>query len=388
MSLSSCNHNSGIGEKGLKEIDLSRIYNHMSEEVLSSIADSINYISLQTDSNIILGPILKPWKSVQFSDSLLFISDGQQLLTFNHSGKFISRIGNKGNGPNEYQCIDSFSLLKNKRQVLILNSRRRELLIFDYQGSYIKSIKVKFWPTQISSLNASKIALSNDKGSRKSSDYHTISIMDDVGILKNRLISQFQEREIERSNSIAGWNLSYLYNYCDTLSYWESYYNTIWRIPDDSHATPAFKINLGDDKMPFDYFLETNANKNWNNFVNILRIFETKKYIFFRIAFKSQLRNILYNKTNGLLKCTKFTSNGNTVLSFRNDIDGGMPFWPEGVKSENQVFSIIYGYELLSKLESNDRKANSKYETIFSRLMHSNIKISDNPIIMVVKIRN
>lgn len=75
--LFSCTKHSNYRTERVKEIDLSKSYNSEHEEFLSLIADTIVYIALETNRNIILGSIRKPWKNVQFTDEQIFICDGE-----------------------------------------------------------------------------------------------------------------------------------------------------------------------------------------------------------------------------------------------------------------------------------------------------------------------
>lgn len=308
-------------------------------------------------------------------------------MSFDYSGKFLLRFGNKGKGPNEYFHIDDFTLLETYKRVVILNKRRRELLVFDFQGSFIKSVKIDFWPFEITALNKEFIVLGNIKGFRKYTDYKTVSIFDEKYRLESRLIEQNKEREIEREKRIAAWSKSSFFSYCDTLSYWEFQYDTIWRIPNKSLAYPAYYINLGKDKLPFKYILDEYVNEDPNIFISTERVLETKKFLFFRIAYKRHLRHILYSKENNNAECIVHHIKNVPFASFINDIDGGLPFWPEGIMNENKTFSLIYGYELLLKLQGN--KAKEFFQPVNNLLMHlsSNAQISDNPIIMIVKMK-
>lgn len=374
----------------IEEIDLSRAYNNEKEEYLSSIADSIIYIPLQTDSNSILGPVRKPWENVKFSADRIFISDGNQLIVYDFLGKFLNKIGRKGNGPQEFFRIDNFALFEKEKQVLIHDMMKRELLVYSFAGAFIRRLKVDFWPTKLASLNNEYIAFGNDKGNREFSDYKTVSVLDKDGYLLSRLINHDLEKEIEKKNEIARWELSCFYQYNDTLSYWEFQYDTIWRIVDKDAAYPAFYINLGANKLPFKYILTENVNKldDHCRFIYTLRIFETKNFIFFRVAYKKYLKHILYNKKSHNAMCIKHYENGKPFFSFINDIDGGLPFWPEGVMNDGEkIFTLIYGYELLPKLQANKRM--NSFRTINPVLEHlaSNSSILDNPIIMIIQLK-
>jgi hypothetical protein len=98
---------------------------------ISSVADSISYIKLETASECLIRNIQQ-----LFTDNgLVFLMDnGERLLVFSHDGKFLNQIGNQGKGPGEYTYISSFSVDTLNDMVYIHEGRR--ILRYNYQGIY------------------------------------------------------------------------------------------------------------------------------------------------------------------------------------------------------------------------------------------------------------
>ena len=107
-------------EGDIKEIDISSVYDKDDKVLLSEVADSISYISLETDSSCFIGKIRNPDKNIQFAKDRFFISDGDNLFSFENSGKFLFKIGRQGKGPGEYFRIDNFTVLNKQKLVVIL----------------------------------------------------------------------------------------------------------------------------------------------------------------------------------------------------------------------------------------------------------------------------
>lgn len=370
-----------------RTIDLRNTLKNEKSEILSLVADSIYYISLQTDSNILLDQIKKPWMNVQFSKDRIFICDKKQLLTFDYSGKYINRIGNMGHGPGEFSSIDGFTILYNKKQVAILNMSGHELLIYDFNGLYLKSVDNKTWSSEVASLNNEFLALGNSKGNRSNSEFKTVTILDSNYNVENRLISESQEKEIVNNKKLGRWLMSYFYSYYDSLSHWEFQYDTIWRIAKKNLAIPVYRIELGEDKLPYSFLFENSTQRNRNEFINVERVFESKNFFFLRINNKGYLKHVVYNKSSDNSVCISHIVNGQKFVSFINDIDGGLPFWPDGVINGEKAFSLIYGYQLVSKLEENRRQKIPHPSNFNLEQLIKNTKLIDNPIIMIVKLK-
>ena len=388
--LTTCDKNEQKSE-GIKKIDVSSAFGQNDKVFLSEIADSISYIQLQSDSNCIIGDIRKPDKNIQFGLDRFFINDGKNLFSFNNSGAFLFKIGRQGKGPGEYISIDNFSILEKYRLILIYSAAQQKLLIYTYENKFVKSIKIDYWPLQLATLKDEYIVFGSGKGRRDLNEYFTTSILDINGRIVNRLIYREWEKEIEKKDKLGLCNIAQFYTYCDTLSYWEYQYNEIWRIPDEDHAIKAYYIDLGPDKYPKDYLLESSRvlRKSHDNLAHLWRFTETERYFFFRIGYKKRLKHILYDKKTERLLNVHHIEGGHN-FKFVNDIDGGMAFWPEGLISQNRVFSIQYGYEVYRKLLK-DKNKELKIKSLDKNLELKNLtersNIADNPIIVIVYLK-
>jgi hypothetical protein len=98
---------------------------------LSSLADDIQYIKLETGKDLMLGH-----GQVYYSDKsnyILVVSDNR-LRLFDKSGKYIRNIGEPGRGPNEFvprQVAVDFS----NNMIYIFTLGERHILKFDFNGN-------------------------------------------------------------------------------------------------------------------------------------------------------------------------------------------------------------------------------------------------------------
>lgn len=389
FSLASCTKINHIKQVKGNEIDLGNAYFKNTKLKLSEIADSVYYIPLETDSNSVFGRIKNQIENIQITNSRIFVNDGNQLLSFDYKGKFINKISRKGRGPSEYIKIDDFALIENERQIVIKCDAQQKLIFYNYENKYIKSLKINSWPSHLSILNNKYIVLANEKGRRNLIEYYTFSVVDFSGKFENYLLKQNWEEEIEKKDKVGLSNMANFSFLNDTLTYWEFQYNTIWQIIDKNKIIPKYHINLGPLKMPDRFLLMSSANESdrRNEFVRLWQCIETKRYLFFDVGYKEQLKHIIYDKiTKEAFNITNDDSK--QKISIANDVDKGISFWPEGLFCNNKVYSLTYGFELLNKMKKegyldNPNKFNSKLEDLVA-----NTNIMANPILMVVKIKN
>lgn len=81
---------------------------------------------------------------IQVEASGIYVFDNsvqKSVLRYSLDGHFISRIGNLGEAPGEYQNIYDFAVDEKNKRVLIL-SQLSHLYIYDLEGSFIESVKL------------------------------------------------------------------------------------------------------------------------------------------------------------------------------------------------------------------------------------------------------
>ncbi len=373
-------------------IDISKALNKFESVNLSTITTKIEYIQLQTDSNCFFGRIYDKHKSIKFSKNRIFISDGHKLLSFNHHGEFMAQYGRKGKGPSEFTEIERFAIIEDKEQIAILSNGVQKLLFFDFQGNHTRNLKIDFWPTDLTYFN-NKLIFITPKGRRHRSNYYTLSVMTLEGDLQKQLIFNENEKEVEKKEKLKFGAFNHHYVLNDTLYYWEYLYDIIWKISGNFRAIPSDLIFYSNDKFPFESFLESSPIElnliTSRQYVKNREHLNTNRYMFFYINNKSRLNKIYYDKKNKESYSLQFRDKITNRLkfSFTNDIDGGLPFWPHGVISENKVFRLIYGYELKQYLNLKKKKNEIQLHYPVLEKIANNAKIDDNPILMIVTLK-
>ena len=106
---------------------------------LTNYVDSCCFATLETTQNSLIGKI----EDMQFSDNKIFVFNSvfgnSEILVFDKTGHFLNKIGTKGNGPNEYLSIRSFSINSYKNYIAVFDSYKRKILKYDYSGKYLES---------------------------------------------------------------------------------------------------------------------------------------------------------------------------------------------------------------------------------------------------------
>ena len=132
--LCSCGRKNDGGIGDIRKIDLAglSVYNPF---IKGNQLDSIKIVKLATDTNCLLGGIIK----VIIEDSLIFIRDAnEKLFVFDLNGKFRNMIGVMGNGPLEYASLSDFYVNCQKKFVCILDRIKGKIYRYTFDGQYIE----------------------------------------------------------------------------------------------------------------------------------------------------------------------------------------------------------------------------------------------------------
>jgi hypothetical protein len=381
-------------------IDISESLGEGEKVLLSTIADSIDYIQLQTDTSCLIGQISDPAYNIKVHNGRVFISDGTRLLTFNLDGNFLNQIGQKGRGPGEFLTLSDFAILQESNRVVVFSKESRKAFFYTIDGLFETEITIDFYPTRMTSFN-NKLIFISPPGRRDLTDYFTITVIDETGKIIKRLIERKNEREIDKKSDIAlAPSRSNVYKMDSSLYYFENIYDTVWKISKDLSITTKTLYYYGEEKRPIETIILNPASKNASvdeilsdaaKYVIPQWYIDSPRYLFSRLVNKGNLNHIVYDKSNGSSRSLVFLNPITSEKSFMffNDLDGGLPFWPLGAFIDGSVFRIIHGFELRQYLLVNI----DIFQTVpavrkaFLQNIIDNADINDNPILMIVYLK-
>lgn len=250
-----------------------------SEETNSDIKNLITYkfIPFETTDSCLFGDI----SAIDIVDNKIYTTDrkGDYLLVFDISGKFITQIGKKGNGPGEYISLNNFHIDKKKQTITLTDSYQDKLFTYnltDYK--FISSQKTGYF-SDCCWLPDGNIAWvfhgGYDSGKR---DLHYVKITDTQ---LNTIKLLYPTNFTPEAPMVPG-HLLYTYNQKCYLNI--PYEPTIYEITSEK-ITPTYQLELGQQKFASPEWLKTEAEKNYygtisnTNYISGQHIKETEDYI-------------------------------------------------------------------------------------------------------------
>jgi hypothetical protein len=357
------------------EINIGDILEFKKEVELSKIAKSIRYIPLETKESCLLGKIRK----LIIEDSLMFISDMDELFVFNLNGQFIYKVSRFGRGPGEYINIWDFDISLEDNLLTIYSDRSKKVIQYDISGQLQNEYIINNFPSKIAYLSPNHLVSAYPYPDYYLNNNQRLSFLDSEGNNQHGFDALLtgSPKELEITTSASSFN-----RLKGSLTYFEQGYDDILEISEDAKVKVKYKIkNLNSSG----YSIEEN--------LNILKYFENKEYVFFpNCIYKGDLRRVVFDKSSQHAFELQFDHpNINVRLKsgFMNDIDGGYPFLPRGVTPNGELFSYFNVYDLQFLLDNAvihseiDVKENLIADSIrIERLLEK--PVTDNPIIMIV----
>jgi hypothetical protein len=359
------------------KIDIGKELNKIESCSLSKIANSLDYIFLETTPKSLLRNI----DHIALSDSFIFVNDYTKLLQFGINGKFIRQIGSYGRGPGEYLFVNDFCIDNRNGKIYILNAGN--LLEYNFAGLFIRSIVVEKKSTRLVLSDTNKIMLYpfNLPGKMDDRPYSWYLIdLNGANILK---IPNYLKRVHTPGLLIRE---SPLYSFNNAFHFMEYGIDTLYFLK-NARPEPYLIINLGNMKMDPDLAItaseRSNIFKRMGKKLSIRSVLESNEYVFFSLnsGFSDSLLCGIFNKKtyqSSLLK-----ENG-----FLNDIDRGLIFWPKYVYKDSILIDFVDAFNFISKVgniqASKENDLTKSDKNPFSRLLN-NVKETSNPILIVCK---
>ena len=338
-----------------------------SENEKLNINDYISYkfIPLETSNQCFISSI----KQVKIIDNNIFINnDGNNLLVFDISGKFITQIGNKGNGPGEYRLISNFHIDKNKGIITIADGGQARIIDYKLENyEHIKTQKI-FYFIDCCWLSDGNIAWYFVGG------YKTTN--------ENRYFIKITNRDLKELKQLypIDYDLQYPISagsHFYTLN--KKCYLNLPHIPiiyevTSSEISPVYQINLGTHKFAPEEWMERETRKNYSAIVNTdyisaQNIKETNDYISIGYCAKGA------NAYIGFI-------NKKTEQSCRYSL-------PEFIRQTGLTGTGIiintFGDYFITTLNSSVLKRNSNSKIPELKSICETINEEDNPIICLIK---
>lgn len=290
---------------------------------ISDIATRVTLVPLETNENILIGRISK----VLIDDKYIIISHDNQCSLFDRNGKFLNKIGNRGEGPEEYAYINAV-IFDNKNIIVCSFPQMKK---YKLDGTFISSFRTP--------------ARNFDNIAQLDENLYVGFTANFSGAEKTRFIFFDDQEQVDSIVNTQTYNGSgVIVRYYDEGMFFErdekmffkEYLNdTVYSISKDMKLSPVYTLYLGDFKPdPLErYQLKNPMDSPFRGKYLVSHLFDTPRYLLFngkddRVIYWDKKENITANVTLKLdtkekefLNTEKFVPkgvvcNGRMLMSF------------------------------------------------------------------------
>ena len=343
---------------------------------LSEVGSTITYIPLETVSESLLTGLNR----VIVTDSFYIVNSA---FVFDSAGNFLRQIGRKGQGPGEYSMfINNFlSFDKNKLYLLVESYK---VLEFTIEGKFLNSYKLDSLPTMILPIRDDLFVYYCRNTTRNPIEQSLV-----ISDLNNNIQKTYKNyhKRIRKSGSDISFSVAPFYIYQENIRFKEFGSDTLYTVTEEE-LIPYCILDMGKRKIPADFsinndlkFAEVGAGYEYPGAYWILNIVEDSDNLYITL---NDFKNDLYGFINKNTQVVKVTGD----QGFRNDIDGGLPFFPINSHNGSILVGGVNAFDLREHvLNSNAAEMRRLYGQKYDDLVKfaNSIDDEDNPIIVLVK---
>jgi hypothetical protein len=386
--------------KDLRVIDLAGNVGKTSVVNLSEIAESVDYIPLETNDESLLAP---PLIYLTFVKGKLYIQQFQtEIKIFNQDGSFVKAFNKQGRGPQEYEFLSDFYIDPLTSDLLIYSHRK--LSEYNSEGDFIKRILLYqkdeisiFGPSRYFKIdkNLNLITFNNYKS--KYSSCVTDSLFNVLYFINYSDKDICTRLNIEKQINFLR---PYFYKFRDSVRIFNGYGENILSASNSKGVDTSFILNYGEY-----HYKNVDLNvRNYNNLPFIRRyrsVYESTNYLFIQFhlgslphkpriklqggkagergeTLEEPITASLFNKKTGQFQYVdqpEFNQFG-----FVDDFEGGPAIWPNYISEDDYMVTIIDAYKLIQHAQTH--KVSDKFKKIANGLTEN-----DNPVVVLVKLK-
>jgi len=394
-----CQNTSQTENKDLRVIDVAGGVGKNRLVNLSEIAESIEYIPLETNNESVLNSHSR--YPIFFVNGIVYFpqrEDGSVKI-FDSSGKYISTFNRMGRGPQEYENFSLALIDIDNISGNILIKTYNKILEYMPDGKFVRRINIP--ERELSNINTFLFNKLKDLFVFSVTIYrnsvYSSAIIDSASNVVMKLKYPLEEVDFVQKipNSFSFIN-SYIYTYNGSVRLINGNNKYVLNINPDLSVDTAFIINYGKynvindrSKKPYKY----NSPYLWRKY----DFFESSNYLFmqFHVGSLTDKQAILLNPSGPeyiyAYSCSLFNKKTGAFtfldqpnlyqLGFVEDLEGGPAVWPKDITPDNYMYSFVQAEEFIAHAENH--KVSEKFKKIAEGL-----KETDNPVLVRVKLKN
>lgn len=348
-------------------INLAKAISESPKEImLNELASDIRYVPLETTDDCLMN---NEFYIMQYKGEDIITSG---IFHFDKNGKFLNKIGSKGQGPEEYlQGLFAFGDWKNK---LLYVQNWTTLTCYGFDGTFVRSV-----PTP--QLNMGAAGLFDENHILYSNDIYYADKANPIQLYmvdsqNGKTVSKWRGHlEENKKYGMILTSRDFMYNYDNSLFYKPALENVIFKILSPKKRQLVYKFDCSGKDI--DVSADEVDPKKRFQFLSVYWAKETAQYLFVNYGMKNISRLGIYDKEKKTF----------TNVTIKDNLAGGYDIHPAWTSDDNHLLMIYYAGGLLQDKEkrySTGLLPERKKE--LDELL-KNIKEDDNPVVILVTLK-
>ena len=348
-------------------INLAKAISESPKEImLNELASDIRYVPLETTDDCLMN---NEFYIMQYTGEDIITSG---IFHFDKNGKFLNKIGSKGQGPEEYlQGLFAFGDWKNK---LLYVQNWTTLTCYGFDGTFVRSV-----PTP--QLNMGAAGLFDENHILYSNDIYYADKANPIQLYmvdsqNGKTVSKWRGHlEENKKYGMILTSRDFMYNYDNSLFYKPALENVIFKILSPKKRQLVYKFDCSGKDI--DVSADEVDPKKRFLFLSVYWAKETAQYLFVNYGMKNISRLGIYDKEKKTF----------TNVTIKDNLAGGYDIHPAWTSDDNHLLMVYYAGGLLQDKEkrySTGLLPERKKE--LDELL-KNIKEDDNPVVILVTLK-
>ena len=348
-------------------INLAKAISESPKEImLNELASDIRYVPLETTDDCLMN---NEFYIMQYTGEDIITSG---IFHFDKNGKFLNKIGSKGQGPEEYlQGLFAFGDWKNK---LLYVQNWTTLTCYGFDGTFVRSV-----PTP--QLNMGAAGLFDENHILYSNDIYYADKANPIQLYmvdsqNGKTVSKWRGHlEENKKYGMILTSRDFMYNYDNSLFYKPALENVIFKILSPKKRQLVYKFDCSGKDI--DVSADEVDPKKRFQFLSVYWAKEAAQYLFVNYGMKNISRLGIYDKEKKTF----------TNVTIKDNLAGGYDIHPAWTSDDNHLLMVYYAGGLLQDKEkrySTGLLPERKKE--LDELL-KNIKEDDNPVVILVTLK-
>lgn len=342
----------------------------------------VEYIPLETNDEALIGSI----DDVKVIDGLFFLLDksvAKALFIYNEDGSFINKIVAIGQGPDEVNRINDFTINRERKELLISDLGKRRIFIYDFDGTLLRVERNELWFTSVEWLPGDSYLyyFSHYSVDENRGEFGPLVV---VGDINGKVEAEYFKIDNRQSNLtvVENFNLS---NNGNEILFSKKFDENLYSVNNQGELVSKVKVDFGALGIAKDYrefkVKDYRIFENKNPFAQVRSAYSTDSS--YTISYTNPV------KMNGLqiymqAVISKNTTEGYLYLPTNNPDSDGVMLPSIKASDRNYFYGLYDADEFVSANNENDEVITKNHRD--KRLL--TIEESDNPILVKIRVKD